>query len=130
MGENMERRRVVIRSIRKTAKKTAKKAAAVSAKKAVPMTPKRIQYLKGLGHGIDPVLSVGKDGITEGVVKACSLQLKAHELIKVRVQPEAPEERKDTAAALAEQTLSTLVQVLGRTFLLYKRSDKPVIELP
>jgi RNA-binding protein len=122
----MERRRSRIR----TAKKSTKQESAAKAIKAVPMTTKRLQHLKGLGHGLDPVLSVGKDGITEGVVAACSEQLRAHELIKVKVQPEAPEDRHVSAENLAGQVQATLVQVMGRTFLLYKRNpQKPKIDL-
>jgi RNA-binding protein len=115
----------------RTAKKNAKNAALRKAKKPVPITPKRIQFLKGLGHKLDPVLSVGKEGITETVVKAAFEQLRAHELIKVKVQQEAPEDRHVTASTLASAASATLVQVLGRTFLLYRRHpDKPRIELP
>jgi RNA-binding protein len=122
----MERRRSRIR----TAKKSTKQESAAKAIKAVPMTTKRLQHLKGLGHALDPVLSVGKDGITEGVVAACSEQLRAHELIKVKVQPEAPEDRHVSAENLAAQVHAVLVQVIGRTFLLYKRNaQKPKIDL-
>jgi RNA-binding protein len=115
----------------RTAKKNAKSAALRKAKKPVPMTPRRIQFLKGVGHKLEPVLSVGKEGITAALIKACLEQIRAHELIKVKVQQEAPEDRHETASALASAASATLVQVLGRTFLLYKRHpDKPRIELP
>jgi len=111
---------------------------AASTKKAVadrgpqlPLTGKAIRALRGLGHALDPVLHVGKEGVTDAVVTATNAQLLRHELIKVRVLQEAPEDRKDTATALAERTQSTLAQVLGRTFLLYKRNPKkPKIVLP
>lgn len=115
----------------RNAKKNAKSAADRAARKIVPMTPKRLQYLQGLGHGLDPVLSVGKEGVTAALIKACLEQLRAHELIKVKVQQEAPEDRHETASALASATSANLVQVIGRMFLLYKRHpDKARIELP
>lgn len=89
-----------------------------------PTTGPAKRSLRALGHGLDPVLAIGKDGLTDGVIAACAEALLAHELIKVRVLAEAPVDRKEVAAELAEKTTSTLAQVLGRTFLLYKRHPK------
>jgi RNA-binding protein len=74
---------------------------------------------------------VGKEGVTEGLVAATRTALLTHELIKVKVQAEAPLDRKEAASQLAQRTESALAQVLGRTFLLYKRHPKkPKIVLP
>ncbi len=96
-----------------------------------PMKGAVARHLRALGHNLAPTVSVGKDGLTEGVVAAAKAALLTHELIKVRVQGEAPVDRKAAAVELAAQTESALVQVLGRTFLLYKRNArKPKIVLP
>lgn len=90
-----------------------------------------LRHLRALGHALDPVIAVGKNGITDSLVKETERALLQHELIKVRVQGEAPVDRKEAAEELAEQTKSALAQVLGRTFLLYKRHPKkPKIVLP
>ncbi|MBK8215931.1 MAG: YhbY family RNA-binding protein [Myxococcales bacterium] len=89
-----------------------------------PETSGAKRVLRGLGHDLDPVLAIGKDGLTEGVVEACRAALLAHELIKVRVLTEAPVDRKEVASELAKAAEATLAQVLGRTFLLYKRHPK------
>ena len=95
------------------------------------LSSKATRHLRALGHDLAPVVSIGKDGITDGVVDATRAALLTHELVKVRVQSEAPLDRKDAASELADKTSSTLAQVLGRTFLLYKRHPKkPKIELP
>lgn len=74
---------------------------------------------------------LGKEGITETLIEATRAALKTHELIKVRVQSEAPIDRREAAQALADATESVLAQVIGRTFLLYKRAPKnPKIVLP
>lgn len=96
-----------------------------------PLGGSAARHLRALGHDLSPVVMVGKDGITDGLVTATSAALLTHELIKVKVQGEAPLDRKEAAAELAERTESALVQVLGRTFLLYKRHPrKPRIVLP
>jgi len=95
------------------------------------LTGKSARYLRGLGHDLDPVVVIGKEGLTDAVTKATSTALSTHELIKVRVLPEAPVDRKEVAAELAKETRSALAQVLGRTFLLYRRHPKkPKIVLP
>jgi RNA-binding protein len=76
-------------------------------------------------------VQIGKDGITDGVVAAAASALATHELVKVRVQPEAPIDRVEAATALAARVHAVLAQTLGRTFLLYKRHPKkPRIVLP
>jgi RNA-binding protein len=95
------------------------------------LTGKAARYLRGLGHELSPVVSIGKEGLTDAVVSAASAALLTHELVKVKVQGEAPIDRKLAATELAEKTQSALAQVLGRTFLLYKKHPKkPKIQLP
>ena len=96
-----------------------------------PLSGAAIRHLRALGHDRDPVVMIGKEGLTDALTKATSAALLSHELIKVRVQGEAPVDRKEAALALAAATGAVLAQVLGRTFLLYKRHPKaPKIQLP
>jgi RNA-binding protein len=98
---------------------------------AGPVTGGGIRYLRGLGHHLDPVIQIGKDGITDALIAATNEALRAHELIKVKVGTECPVDRKNAGPELAEKTGATLAQVLGRTLLLYKRHpSKPKIEVP
>jgi RNA-binding protein len=90
-----------------------------------------LRHLRALGHDLDPVVMVGKGGITESLVRATNAALLTHELVKVKVQSEAPIDRKEAAQSLADATDAVLAQVLGRTFLLYKKHPKkPKIRLP
>jgi RNA-binding protein len=84
-----------------------------------------------LGHHRDVVVQLGREGISDSLVGAVDQALATHELVKVRVGQNAPEERHQAAAALAERTRSEVVQVLGDTILLYRaREEEPGIELP
>lgn len=95
------------------------------------LSGKQRRYLRGLGHHLDPVVLVGKEGLTEGLITATDVALGQHELVKVRLGESAGEDRHGIAASLAESTASELVQVLGRTLLLYRRHpEEPRIELP
>jgi RNA-binding protein len=92
---------------------------------------KQRRFLRALGHHLEPVVQVGKDGISEGLVAALDSALHTHELIKVKLGEAVGADRRVIAAALAESCVAELVQVLGRTLLLYRRRpDDPAIELP
>ncbi|HZS39481.1 MAG TPA: ribosome assembly RNA-binding protein YhbY [Polyangia bacterium] len=95
------------------------------------LTGKQRHYLRGLGHHLDPIVHVGKDGLSEGVAQALDAALAQHELVKVRLGESAGVDRHEVAASLAESVSAELVQVLGRTLLLYRaRPDEPAIVLP
>jgi RNA-binding protein len=92
---------------------------------------KQRRFLRGLGHHLEPVVQVGKDGISEGLVAALDTALHTHELIKVKLGEAAGADRRAIGAALAESGVAELVQVLGRTVLLYRRRpEEPAIQLP
>ena len=100
-------------------------------KKLGPITAADLRYLRGLGHHLDPVIQIGKEGISDAVVAALESALRTHELVKVRVGTESPVDRKAAGPELAARAGATLAQILGRTVLLYRRHpNKPKIELP
>ena len=95
------------------------------------LTGKDRRALRALGHHRKPVVFVGKDGVTDAVVTAVAEAHAGDELIKVRVLDTCEDDRNEVAAALAERTGSALVQVLGRTLLLYRPDpESPEIHLP
>lgn len=96
-----------------------------------PLTGKQRRHLRALGHNLQAVVQLGKGGLTAGVTQAVDAALEQHELVKIKIGPEAPEDRHDVAEVLAAETKSVVAQVLGRTLLLYRRHPKdPRIVLP
>ena len=76
-------------------------------------------------------MHVGKEGVSEGIMGAVETALETHELIKIRLLESAGEDRHGMAEELATESKSDLVQVLGRTVLLYRaRKKDPTIKLP
>lgn len=112
------------------------KAAAPKKRKPMTLSTRQRAYLRGLGHHLQPVVMLGKEGISAGLLQALDTALDQHELVKLRLSENAPGERHELATGLAEQSVSALVQVLGRIVLLYRRrpealrSPRPAIELP
>jgi RNA-binding protein len=92
---------------------------------------KQRRFLRGLGHHLDPVVLVGKEGLSEGLIGSLDVALEQHELIKIKLGESAGSDRRAIGAALAEAANADLVQVLGRTVLVYRRRAKdPQISLP
>jgi RNA-binding protein len=77
--------------------------------------------LRAAGHHLSPVVQVGKEGVTAAVLRQLDGALRAHELVKVKVGSESPEDRFETAARVAAGPGMQLAQLLGRTLLVYRK---------
>lgn len=76
-------------------------------------------------------MQLGKAGLTDGVVAAVDAALERHELVKVRLGTECPDDQGEVADTLSERLRAEVAQTLGRTILLYRRHPKePKIKLP
>jgi len=92
---------------------------------------KQRRFLRGLGVNLKPVVFIGKASVSAAVLAELEQALEHHELIKVRLLDTVDGDRKTVAAALAELARAELVQVLGRTVLLFRRNEtEPKIDLP
>lgn len=94
------------------------------------LTGKQKRHLRGLGHGLKPVVLIGKKELDEGLIQETSAALAHHELIKVKLLENCLLGKHEAADELAAATGAEVAQVLGKTFLLYRPADKPVIVLP
>lgn len=92
---------------------------------------KQKRFLRALGVNLAPILTIGKDGVSEHTITQADGVLNTRELIKGRVLPTSPESPSETASQIAGATGAALVQVVGRNFLLYRpNAEEPQIELP
>lgn len=96
------------------------------------MTSKQRAYLKGLAMTMNPILQIGKNGVTPEETQSVREALDARELVKLNVLQNCVYDIKEMAELLAERTNSQVVQVIGRKIVLYKqgKDDKRKIELP
>jgi RNA-binding protein len=86
------------------------------------MEKEKLYQLKSEANQIDPILNIGKNGVTDTLIEELSKQIKANRLVKVRVLKSAEEEKdlKAIAEEIATATRSTLIEVRGRTVVLYR----------
>ncbi len=82
------------------------------------------KYLRGLAHNLRPVVSIGKEGLTEGVYDAIDVALEAQELLKVQIRAER-EDRKKFAAAIEERMNCVCVGAIGYMAIFYRQQPDP-----
>ena len=95
------------------------------------LTGRQRRYLRGLANTLEPLVYIGKEGISAEVLRAYAEASARHELIKVRLERSCPTPRQEAGEQLAAGTSSHLVQVLGHTLVLYRPDpEEPRIQLP
>jgi len=96
-----------------------------SPKKQSLMPASRLRKaLRAAGHHLSPVVQIGKEGVTPAVLAQLDEALLAHELVKVKVGTESPEDRFEAAARVAAGPGVLVAQVLGRTVLVYRKHPR------
>ncbi len=86
------------------------------------MTTRQRAALRAMANAIDPVVHIGKDGITDNLVKQTWDALEARELIKVTVQKNAPLDAREACAELCERVHAEPVQTIGSRFVIYRQA--------
>ncbi|HET7825907.1 MAG TPA: ribosome assembly RNA-binding protein YhbY [Anaeromyxobacter sp.] len=100
-------------------------------KRALMPSSKLRKALRAAGHHLSAVVQVGKEGVTDAVLRELDEQLGAHELVKVRILAESPEDRFEAAERLGAAAGAQIAQILGRTVLVYRKDpEKPKFERP
>ena len=79
------------------------------------LSTKQKQHLKGLAHPLKPVVMLGNNGLTEGVLAEIEQALGHHELIKVKIASEDRETKALIVEAIVRETGACNVQVIGKT---------------
>lgn len=94
------------------------------------LTESQKRHLRKLAHNLKPLVIIGGNGLTEGVINEIDQTIAHHELIKVRVNAMDREERDAMIEAICEALECALVQRIGHIAVIYRPAEKPVIRLP
>lgn len=96
------------------------------------LTSRQRAHLRSLAHDQDPLIHIGKEGLTEAVEQAVEEAFNTRELVTLRVLDNAPRSVRDVAEAVAEALDDVqVVDTIGGTALLYRPDpDDPEIALP
>ena len=71
-------------------------------------------------HHLSPTVHLGAQGITEPLVQSLDDALRARELVKVKVGKGSGLSVREAAAELADRVRGEVIQVIRRTFTLYR----------
>ncbi len=95
------------------------------------LTGKQRSYLRSIANTIPTILQVGKDGISENLVRQLEDALEARELVKGNVLKNSVMDAREACEQLAGTVKAEIVQVIGNRFVLYRESaENKVIQLP
>lgn len=78
------------------------------------------QALKAQAHHLKPVVLLGAKGLTPAVIEETDAALKAHELIKVKINGAEKEDRIRMAHELCQALEAELIQLIGNTAIVYR----------
>lgn len=88
------------------------------------LTTKQRAYLRGLGNALEPVMQIGKEGLSENSYQTIDVLLEARELIKIKVLKTCPMPVKEVMVTICENLGCEPVQVIGSVLIIFKRSSK------
>jgi RNA-binding protein len=84
------------------------------------LTPAVRQALKGRAHRLDPVVMIGAEGLTAGVLAEIDRALQAHELIKIRVVSGDGNTRERLLGEICAAAGASPVQHIGKVLVVYR----------
>lgn len=96
------------------------------------LTSKQRAKLRSMAQSYDPIFYIGKSGISDEIVNQLEHAINARELIKLGVQENCEYSAREAAELIAPKLGAEVVAVIGRKFVLWRRSRDPkkrVIEL-
>lgn len=88
------------------------------------------RYLRAQAHPLHPVVMIGDAGLSDAVLREIDLNLKAHELIKIRVHGDDRDARVAMQDRICNELNAATVQHIGKLLIVYRAADKAKINLP
>lgn len=88
------------------------------------ITTKQRAFLRGLGNALEPVMQIGKDGISENSIQTIEGLLEARELIKIHILNNCELKPKEAMKRICDITNAEPVQVIGGKLIIYRKSSK------
>ena len=94
------------------------------------MNSKAIAHLRSLAHTLNPVVRIGNKGLSASVIKEIDLNLKAHELIKIKIQNDDRSVRESILGEICDALQATAIHHIGLQIIVYRATTEPKITLP
>ena len=88
------------------------------------LSEKQKKYLRGLGHHLKPLITIGENGISKTLLIEFEKTLDRHELIKVKVRAPDRHARNIIINNLCEDKAIQIIQRIGNIILVYRANQK------
>ena len=94
------------------------------------LNTKQIAHLKALSHSLNPVVQDGHKGLTDSVINEILVSIKAHELIKIKLQEKDKIKKKLLLDEICKKINGQAINQIGMQIVIFKASDPSKIILP
>jgi len=84
------------------------------------LSSSQVRELRARAHGLNPVVSISENGLTEAVLKEIDVNLNAHELIKIRVYGDSRENRATFLEQICTALGAAAVQHIGKLLVVWR----------
>lgn len=96
------------------------------------LTGAQKKYLRGLAHSLKPLVRVGRNGLTDGLVASLDEALDSHELVKLKFT-DHQDQKRELAAEIDDRLGSVQAGAIGHVVIFYRQArdpEKRTIRLP
>jgi len=94
------------------------------------LTTNQKKYLRGIAHGLNPMIIIGANGVTESLMAELDSTLEHHEILKIKMASADRDDRKQIVDYILEQTGALLVQTIGKICVIYRQNEDTELPLP
>ncbi|WP_019555915.1 ribosome assembly RNA-binding protein YhbY [Thiomicrorhabdus arctica] len=94
------------------------------------LTNNQKKYLRGIAHGLNPMIMIGANGVTESLMAELESTLAHHEILKIKIASADRDERKEIVQHLVKESGALLVQTIGKICVIYRQNDETELPLP
>ena len=89
------------------------------------INPKQRAKLKSLSQNMDPIINIGKNGITDNLIREIEDLLTSRELIKIKILNNNMDDPKEMIEEILSKTSSDFVSHLGFKFVIFRQNKDP-----
>ena len=90
------------------------------------LTSSQAKYLRGIAHGLKPVVFIGQKGLTDALIRSTEDAFARHELIKIKfLEYKEKKQKTEIARDLEDRTGSHLAGMIGHMAILYRPHPDP-----
>lgn len=88
------------------------------------MTGTQRKTLRGMAHGLKPVVQIGKHGLTDAVIESIEQALEDHELIKVKFG-DLKDQKKEACAEICDRLRCEDIGTIGHVAIFFRHARNP-----